>query len=158
MEGSKTPRDSMVEMTEIVLPQHTNALGSIFGGVVLSWVDIAAAICATRHSGMVAITASFDAMNFLAPIHLGAVVSIKAKINHVARTSCEIGVTVNSEDPLSGKRTHTANAFVTMVTLGADGKPASMPPLRLETDEDHANSAAAQVRRQLRLELKKLKA
>ena len=67
----KNPKESQVEMTEIVLPQHTNSLGTIFGGVILSWTDIAAAIAAQKHCQKMVVTASFDAMNFLAPIHLG---------------------------------------------------------------------------------------
>ena len=84
---SKPPSASEVQMTELVLPQHTNAMGSIFGGVVMSWVDIAAATCAMRHSAKAVVTASVDTLHFLAPIRLGWIVSLKAVVTHVFNTS-----------------------------------------------------------------------
>ncbi len=151
----KTPSMSKVEMTELVLPHHTNGLGTIFGGVILSWVDIAASICASRHCGRVAVTASFDTMNFLAPIHLGDVVTIRAKLNYVGGSSCEVGVDVRSENLKNQSSRHTGSAFVTMVSLGSDSKPISMPPLTLETDLERETFAAAELRRKHRLEARK---
>lgn len=150
----KSVRDSEVEMTEMVLPQHTNALGTVFGGVVLSWVDIAAAICAQRHSNRIVVTASIDAMHFLAPIKLGWIVNIKAAVNYTSKTSCEIGVKIDAENPLTREYHHTASAYVTMVALDSNGKPTNMPDLNSETDLDKRRCREAQERRAARLRLK----
>ena len=151
----KTPQQSVVEMTEIVLPQHTNALSTVFGGVVMSWVDIAAATCGMRHSGKQVVTASVDALHFLAPIRLGWIATIKASINFVSRSSCEVGVKVNAENPLTGEKFHTASAYVTLVALDSQGRPTQMPELKPETKDEQRRFKAAQVRRESRLALKK---
>src|SRR3954451_8818246 len=104
---TKSPQDSSVIMTEIVLPSDTNALGTIFGGKIMSWIDIAGAIAAGRHSRRVVVTASIDALHFLAPVRLGHFVHIRAMVNYAARTSMEVGVRVDSENPLTGELIHT---------------------------------------------------
>ncbi len=152
--NSKTVAPSHVEMTEIVLPQHTNAIGSVFGGTVMSWVDIAAATCALRHCRCQVVTASIDAMHFLAPIHLGWIVSIKAAINYTARTSCEVGVKVVAENPLTGERFHTASAYLTMVGVDKSGRPIPIPQIELTTDEEKQRHVDATERRKARLALK----
>ena len=152
--ATKHPSDSFVEMTEIVLPQHTNAIGSVFGGTVMAWVDIAAATCALRHSRSQVVTASMDAMHFLAPIRLGWIVSLKASVNYAARTSCEVGVKITAENPLTGERFHTATAYLTMVSVDRDGKPIPMPPLTPVTPDEIRRNGAAIERRKARLALK----
>jgi len=151
----KPPRDSWVEMTEIVLPQHTNAWGTVFGGVVMSWVDIAAATCAMRHCRRQVVTASIDAMHFLAPIKLGWVVNLKAAVNFTSRTSCEVGVRVVAENPLTGETHHTASAYVTMVALDHNGRPIPLPPVIPQSREEKIRFEAAGERRATRLALKK---
>ena len=147
-------RLSHVEMTEMVLPQHTNAIGTVFGGTVMSWVDIAAASCAIRHCRTQVVTASIDAMHFLAPIRLGWIVTINAAVNFTAKTSCEVGVKVVAENPLTGERYHTASAYLTMVAVDKNTQPISMPPVLMETEEEiHRQNAAAE-RRKGRLALK----
>jgi acyl-CoA hydrolase len=141
-------------MTEMVLPQHTNALGSVFGGTVMSWVDIAAATCAMRHCAKQVDTASVDAMHFLAPVRLGWVVTIQASVNYVGGTSCEIGVKVTSENPISGERFHTASAYLTFVALDSHGKPTTIPGILLQSDEEKRRHASARLRRESRLKLK----
>ena len=141
-------------MTEMVLPQHTNALGSVFGGTVMCWVDIAAATCALRHCSKQVVTASVDALHFLAPIRLGWIVTIQASVNFVGGTSCEIGVKIISENPISGETFHTASAYLTFVALDSHNRPTSIPPLLLETDEEKRRNSAAQIRRANRLKLK----
>ena len=154
LEG-KSPKESHVEMTELVLPQHTNALGTIFGGVDLSWVDIAAAICAQRHTKKTVVTASIDAMHFLAPIRLGWIVNIKASVNYASNTSCEVGVKILAENPLTNEYHHTASAYVTMVTLDGNGRPTPIPPVQPKTDDENKRYDAALRRRTARLALKK---
>src|SRR6476659_6434670 len=113
----KSPSDSAVTMTEIVLPSDTNALGTIFGGKIMSWIDIAAAISAGRYARRVVVTASIDALHFVAPVKVGHVVHIRAQVNFTSRTSMEVGVRVDSENPLTGELTHTAKAYATFVAL-----------------------------------------
>lgn len=151
---AKTPKESHVEMTEMVLPQHTNSIGSIFGGVVMSWIDIAAAICALRHARKQVVTASVDALEFHAPIRLGWVVTLKASVNYVSRTSCEIGVKVTAENPLTGESFHTASAYVTMVALDGNGRPTTIPPIEPVTVDEKRRHENAQSRRAARLALK----
>lgn len=150
----KSPSESIVEMTEFVFPQHTNALGSVFGGVIMSWVDIAAAICAQRHSEKVVVTASIDALHFLAAIRLGWIVNIKASVNYVSHSSCEVGVKITTENALTRETHHTASAYVTMVALDSNGKPSKMPGLLVETETEKRRHQDAIHRRQARLALK----
>lgn len=152
--GPKPIRVSEVTMTEMVLPQHTNALGNVFGGTVMSWVDIAAATCAMRHCARQVVTASVDALHFLAPIRLGWIATIQASINYVGGSSCEIGVKVTSENPISGETYHTASAYLTFVSLDSHNRPTPMPGLILETDDDRRRHAAGEIRRANRLKLK----
>jgi uncharacterized protein (TIGR00369 family) len=143
--------ESKVVMTELVLPQHTNALGSIFGGVVVSWIDIAAAIAAQRHARKNVVTASIDAMNFVAPVMKGWVVNLKASVNFAGRTSMEIGVRVDAENPTTGETFHTATAYLTFVALDSRGKPSEIPQIKPETEDEKRRFTKAKVRRELRL-------
>lgn len=141
-------------MTELVLPTHTNALNSIFGGIIVSWVDICAAIAAQRHAGRPVVTASIDALNFVAPVFKGWIVNLKASVNYVARTSMEVGVRVDAENPIEKKVYHTASAYLTFVALGPDGKPMPIPPLKPETPDEIRRFKAAEQRRELRLKMR----
>ena len=150
----KPPRNSWVEMTELVLPQHTTARGTAFGGTVVSWVDIAASICAMRHCQMPTVTASIDAMHFLAPVKLGWFLRIKASVNYTGTTSCEVGVRVESENPLTGLTYHTASAYVTMVALDDHGRPTKIASVAPETEDEKKRFEDAKMRRKFRLELR----
>lgn len=153
--AGKTVRESQVEMTEIVLPGHTNALGTIFGGQLMAWIDIAAAIAAGRHAKTICVTASIDALHFVAPVKLGHYVCIFASVNFTGRTSMEIGVRLESEDPLTGVRTHVATSYLTFVALDKNtGKPMPVPPLIPETDAEKRRYRHAELRRESRLALK----
>lgn len=118
----------------------------------MSWIDIAAAICAQRHSNKEVVTASIDKLDFVAPVYKGWVVNLKASLNFVSRTSMEVGVRVDAENPKTGETFHTASAYLTFVALGSNGKPSSIPELILENDEDRRRFSQAQARRQLRLQ------
>ncbi len=148
---AKPVSQSVVTMTELVLPSHTNALQSIFGGVIMSWMDIAAAICAQRHSQRPVVTASIDALNFVAPAYVGWVMNLHASANYVAKTSMEIGVRADAENPTEGTFFHVASAYLTFVALDDFGKPMIIRPLLLETEADRRRNAAAKVRRERRL-------
>ncbi|HEX8950634.1 MAG TPA: acyl-CoA thioesterase [Polyangia bacterium] len=150
----KPPRESRVEMTEIVLPGDTNALGTIFGGKVMQWIDIAASVAGMRHSGGNVVTASIDALTFLTPIHLGEIVRLQAQVNFVGKTSMEIGVRVEAENPRSATRRYTTKAYLTFVAIDADGQPRAIPPLVAESDDDRRRAAEAEARRKGRLALR----
>lgn len=140
-------------MTEIVLPPHTNALGTVFGGVVMSWIDVAAAIAAGRHARKIVVTASIDALHFIAPIKAGQVVHINAQVNFASRTSMEVGVRVDSEDQLTGKMTHNVTAYTTFVALDEKGKPSPVPPIEPATPDEIRRYESAQKRRESRIRL-----
>jgi acyl-CoA hydrolase len=146
-----TPRTSYTEMTELVLPQHGNALGTAFGGTVLAWIDVCGAIAAQRHCRRVAVTASLDEVNFTAPIRVGDVVVLTARVNAAFTTSVEVEVEVKVEDAKTGARRRAVDAFMTFVAVGDDGKPTKVPPLVLESKDDEERSRAANQRRAERL-------
>ena len=148
---SKPVSASQVVMTELVLPSHTNALGSVFGGTIMSWIDIAAAIAAQRHSNKEVVTASIDRLDFVAPVYKGWVVNLHASVNFVSKTSMEVGVRVDAENPKTGETFHTASAYTTFVALGSNGKPTEIPGLLLETEDEKRRYEEAQVRRAGRL-------
>lgn len=139
---------SQVVMTQLVLPSHTNALDTIFGGVVMSWIDIAGAIAAQRHSGKDVVTASIDRLNFVAPVYKGWVVNLKASVNFVSHTSMEIGVRVEAENPRTSEVFHTASAYMTFVAIGSNGKPSPVLPLITETETEKRRYEAARRRRE----------
>lgn len=150
---SKTPADTIVEMNQLVLPQHSNAFGNAFGGTVVSWIDICAAMSAQRHARLPVVTASMDQIDFLAPIKVGHLVNLKSVVNYVGRTSMEIGVRVEAEDTLTGERTHAVSAYVTFVAIDDDGKPIEVPRIELVTDVERLRWDEAKARRNRRLKL-----
>lgn len=142
---------SEVIMTQLVLPIHTNSLDTIFGGTIMSWIDIAAAISAQRHSNCEVVTASIDQLSFYAPVKKGWVVNLKAKVNFVSRSSMEVGVQVTAENPRTNELFHTSSAYLTFVALDSDGKPTVVPELILENDVDKRRFAEGKLRRGQRL-------
>ena len=151
----RTPRETQTEMTELVLPQHANAVGTTFGGTVVGWVDICGAIAAQRHAGRVAVTASIDALEFHAPIRVGDLVCLSARVNAVFRSSLEVSVHVEREDRVTRERTLCVHAFLTFVGVDDEGQPIPIPPLVLETEEDIERDQAARERRRDRLARRK---
>ena len=155
MADAKKVSASRVTTTQLVLPGHTNSLGTIFGGTVMGWIDIAAAIAAQRHSNTVVVTASVDELHFVAPIYEGWVVNLQAAVNAVSKTSMEVGVRVDAENPRTGEASHTVSAYLTFVAIGKDGKPTKVPGLILETAEDKRRNKEAIERREHRLKTRK---
>ena len=152
----RTPSESATHHEHLVRPQHTNAHDTLFGGELVAWVDVAAATCAMRHSNKAVVTASIDAMHFVAPIGKGWIVNLDARVNHVSRTSCEVGVRVTASHPITGEINHTASAYLTFVALDSNGRPTAMPGIIPETPKDQERMDAAIERRRSRLELKKV--
>jgi len=142
-------------MTEMVLPPDTNYHGTVFGGRVLQWIDIAGAISAQRHSRRKVVTASIDDMHFVVPIRLGDTVVLKACVNYVGRTSMEVGVRVEREPPTADFREHAATAYLTYVGLDEDGKPTPVAPLITTSDEEKRRFTNAETRRTFRLARRK---
>ncbi len=120
----------------------------------MSWIDIAGAISAQRHSRSSVVTASLDALNFEAPVYEGWVVNLKAKVNYSGRTSMEVGVRVDAENPRTGEIFKTAKAYLTFVAIDESGKPKQVPSLILETKEDERRFQQAKVRKEHRLSQK----
>lgn len=152
MDKGKLVSSSQVVMTQLVLPSHTNSLDTVFGGTVMSWIDIAAAIAAQRHSNKAVVTASIDQISFIAPIKKGWVVNLRASVNFASRTSMEVGVRVEAENPITSELFHTASAYLTFVAVDSVGKPSPIVPLRPESKAEKRRYAAAQRRRELRLD------
>lgn len=149
-----SPTETRCEMTFIVMPEHLNALDSVFGGQVMSWIDVCAGVSAQRFCRNIAVTASMDHLSFQAPIRKGDVVVVQSQVNWAGRTSMEVGVRVESEHLHTGARTHTSTAYVTMVALGDDGRPCNVPTLEPGSDLERRRHLAAQRRRELRLTLR----
>jgi acyl-CoA hydrolase len=150
--SARTPRDSQHETSELMMPHDANVLGHVFGGVILSMMDKAAAVAAFRHARAACVTVSIDRVDFREPIHVGDLVVMKASVNYVGRTSMEVGVRVESEDMISGRRRHTNSCYLTFVAIDRNGRPIEVPPLQPETPDEQRRHAAAKERRRRRLE------
>ncbi|HEX5042653.1 MAG TPA: acyl-CoA thioesterase [Candidatus Polarisedimenticolaceae bacterium] len=150
MDG-RTARDSMVEMTEIVLPEDSNSRGTIFGGRVLALVDKCAAVAALRHARSEVTTVSFDSVEFRHTVRVGNILLLHGRLNAAFGSSMEIEVEVMAEEPATGARTLTTRALVTMVALGGDGRPTKVPPLLAQDEEDRRRAHEAGARRARRL-------
>lgn len=143
--------ESVVEMTQLLLPGETNALGGAFGGSVMGWIDICAAVSAQRHARQIVVTASMDALHFHAPIKVGFQVILRARVIAAFKTSMEIGVMVHAENPLTGERQLTTSALLTFVALDAEGRKLPVPPLAVETQTERLAAQEALARRTERL-------
>jgi acyl-CoA hydrolase len=147
----KSVAESVVEATELILPGHTNPLGTAFGGRVMALIDITAGVAASRHARAVVVTVGMDEMHFRAPVRLGDILILKASVNFAGTTSMEVGVRVEREDPLTGERLHTATAYLTFVALDENRQPRPVPPLIAGTDEERRRMDNARIRRAERL-------
>ena len=131
---SNTVRNSQVTMHELVLPNDTNNLGNVLGGRVMHLMDMCAAMSAYKHARTHVVTASVDNMNFLAPAKKGFILILRSSVNYVAKSSMEVGVKIESENPFTGDIKHTASAYLTFVSLDESGKPTEVPDINPETD------------------------
>jgi acyl-CoA hydrolase len=151
MTDAKTVAASRIETTHIVMPSDANAFGTAFGGTVMAWIDQAAAMAAMRHARLPVVTAAVDQLNFLAPIRVGDMAILVARVNAAFTRSLEVEVEVTSEEPRSGARQRCCDAFLTFTALGADGRPTRVPGLLVEGEEERARAAQAVARREARL-------
>ena len=139
-----------LEMTVLMTPDMANFSGKVHGGALLNLLDRVAFSCASRFSGRYAVTLSVDQVTFKQPINVGELVTFRAAVNHVGRTSMEIGIRVEAEDIRKGTRRHTNSCYFTMVAMGDDGKPAQVPELKILTETEEKRNRTADVRRRLR--------
>jgi len=150
--ASKPVRESQHETSELMMPHHANNLGHVFGGVMLSMMDKTAAVAAFRHCRLNVVTASIDRVDFREPILVGDLVVMKASVNYVGTTSMEVGVRVEAEELLTGRRRHTNSCYLTFVAVDRNGRPIGVPGLVPETNDQVRRFQAAEQRRRRRLE------
>jgi acyl-CoA hydrolase len=132
----RTVEESRASVVRLTIPTDANFMGNVFGGQLLAEVDRVAYITATRHAQANCVTASFDRVDFLAPVHVGEVVDFDARLTYVGRSSMEVWVRIRAEPLQGGTPQPVAEAYVTMVAIGPDGRPVAVPPLTLHTDEE----------------------
>lgn len=145
-------RASEVTFARTMTQLDANLGGNVHGGVIMHEVDSAAGTAASRHAGRVCVTAAIDELSFLAPVHVGDILVVKARVNDVGRTSLEVGVRVEAEPWQGGERRHTTSAYLVFVALDGDGKPADVPPLLVQTPDERRRQAQARIRREVRKE------
>lgn len=142
-------------LAQVMGPQDANIAGNVHGGVIMKLIDTAAGTAAARHSRTNVVTASIDRLDFLGPVFIGDVVTLKASLNYVGRTSMEVGVRVEAETLVTNQVRHTASAYLTFVALDKNGRPLEVPQLILETDTDLRRNLEAKARRQMRFQEKR---
>ncbi|HCY87584.1 MAG TPA: acyl-CoA thioesterase [Desulfobacteraceae bacterium] len=143
--------DSCVTISRIMLPEDANPAGIVHGGAIMKEIDNAAGVVAVRHTRKICVTASIDRLDFHKPAFIGNLVTVKASVNMTGKTSMEIGTRVETEDLLSGKKTHLASAYLTFVALGDDHRPTQVPPLNPATPDETRRHREALARREARL-------
>ena len=153
--AGKSPQQSAVETSYLVMPQQANPQGTAFGGAIVAWIDMAAAMAAQRHCGKEVVTAGIDSIIFKEPIRIGDQVHLKASVNYVGRSSMEVGVQVTREDPYGGNSVTATTAYLTFVALDKNKKPTSVPPILPQTDAEKGRYENARLRVQARKELLK---
>lgn len=136
--GGRTPDESSVTMTELVLPADTNLLGNMLGGRLMHLMDIAGALTCRRHSGKEVATVAVDSIEFRHPLNLGEIVTITSRMIWAGRTSMKVRLEVGAEDPRRHISHLTNTAFFTYVALDDNGHPSATPPLQPQTDADRA--------------------
>lgn len=147
----KNPKESLVSMTELVLPNDTNTLNNLMGGRLMHWMDVVSAIAGQKHCNSIVVTASVDNISFRSPIQLGNVVTLKAKVTRAFSSSVEIRIDVEAENIPEGKKAASHSAYFTFVAVDKNGHPVEVPEVVPETEEEKALYDGALRRRQLRL-------
>ena len=153
MEG-KPVRESISEYSELALPNDANGHGNLLGGRVMHLVDLAGAMAAMRHGHKPVVTASVDSLHFLHPVHISELMILRSSVNRVFRTSMEVGVKVETENLITGRRVHTCSAYLTFVALGDDKRATPVAPVIPETEEEKRRYREAGERREYRLAMR----
>ncbi len=152
MAPGKTVSGSKTVMARTMLPSDANPYGNVHGGEIMKLIDACAGAAATRHARGRVVTAFVDGLSFVSPVYVGYLVTAKASVNHVGKTSMEVGVRVESEDLLTGKVAHVSSAYLVFVSTDDKGQPVPLPPLIAETDEERRRMRSAEERRAQRLQ------
>ncbi|MDA4127982.1 MAG: acyl-CoA thioesterase [Thaumarchaeota archaeon] len=148
--GAKKVSESEISTVRLMMPTDANVSGNVFGGAIMRYMDEIASIVAFRHSGKKVVTASIDRMNFYRPVYIGDLLIMKAAVNYVGKTSMEVGVRIEAQNPKTGEVSHTGSCYLTYVALDADGKPTPIPKVIPETPEEKKRYGQAEARRRTR--------
>ena len=146
----KKVSESRTEMSQLMMPQHANTGGTVFGGTILAIADSVAYVCASRHAGPNCVTVNLERMHFKEPIYIGELVTCLASVNYVGKSSLEVGIKLVAENLKTGEKRHTNSCYFTMVCVDQNRKPVEVPRLILETEEDKRRFKDAEKRRQNR--------
>jgi len=144
----KTTEDSRIQISELMKPSHANFGGKIHGGYILSLMDNIAFACASKHSQSYCVTASVNKVNFLNPIEVGELVTMKASVNYIGKSSMIVGIRVESENIRTGKKKHCNSSYFTMVAVDESGKTVTVPGLKLITKMDAKRFIKSIIRRE----------
>lgn len=150
----KPVRASRVTLSQLMHPEHANLLGNVHGGWIMKLVDEAGALACMRHAQKKVVTVAIDSMTFREPIRIGDLIILNAEVTYTGRTSMEAEVQVLAENPVTGERIHTNNAYLVYVALDDEGKPTAVPPLKPETLEEKRKAEQALERQKHRLQQK----
>jgi acyl-CoA hydrolase len=147
---SRTVAESQAERSEIIFPADSNALGNLFGGRLMQFIDLVGAVAAVRHCRAITVTASMDHLDFVAPVHIGDLLILKASVNRAFRTSMEVGVRAMVENARAGTVRHVSSAYVTYVAVDREGNPIPVPCVVPETEHQKRRFEDAARRRAMR--------
>ncbi|MBN1817299.1 MAG: acyl-CoA thioesterase [Sedimentisphaerales bacterium] len=150
----KKPADSAVESRYLLMPNQANQFGTAFGGAIMAWIDMVAAMAAQKHCGKEIVTAGMDSLSFLEPVRVGEMVLLKAMVNYAGATSMEVGVQVIRDNPATGEQRIATTAHLTFVALDENKRPTPVPPILPETDEEKRRYANAEIRVQMRKQMR----
>lgn len=151
---SKPVSASRITLSQLMHPEHANLLGNVHGGWIMKLMDEAGALACMRHAQLKVVTVAIDSMVFRQPIRIGDLVILNAEVSYVGRTSMEAEVQVSAENPITGERTHTNTGYLVYVALDDEGRPTSVPGLKMETEEEKRRMQQAQERQERRLKNK----
>lgn len=154
MATGRTIAETRTVVQRIMMPMDANPSGNVYGGSILKYLDEVASIVAFRHTRTNVVTASVDRMDFLAPMHVGDILILKAAINYTGRSSMEVGVRVEAEEPRTGRTVHAGSCYLTMVALDASGRPTPVPPVTPSNKEERAWFENGKRRREERLKVR----
>lgn len=150
----KPVSESRVTLTQLMGPQDANMLGNVHGGIIMKLCDEAGGMAASKFARRPSVTVAVDSMAFHSPVHIGNLITVQAEVTWTGRTSMETRVVVTAEDVLTGAVTHTNTAYFVYVALDENGRPTPVPPLLCQTEEERESLARAEMRRQLRLQMR----
>ena len=148
----KTVKNTHVIMHELILPNDTNLLGNVLGGRVMHLMDMCAAMSAYKHARTAVVTASLDRLDFLAPAKMGEIMILKSSVNYTGKSSMEVGVRIESENPKTGDIYHTSSAYLTFVSLNENGKPKRVDNINPENNNEIRRFNEGKIRHEERKE------